>query len=39
LRLKTIRALLGVGYIIGPRIAGIMFAGGALSYLGFDSDD
>lgn len=26
-------ALLGVGYIIGPRIAGIMFAGGALSYL------
>ncbi len=26
-------ALLGVGYIIGPRIAGIMVAGGALSYL------
>lgn len=26
-------ALLGVGYIIGPRIAGVMFAGGALSYL------
>jgi len=25
-------ALLGVGYIIGPRIAGIMFAGGALAY-------
>ncbi len=25
--------LLGVGYIIGPRIAGIMCAGGALSYL------
>lgn len=25
-------ALLGVGYIIGPKIAGIMFAGGALSY-------
>ncbi len=25
--------LLGVGYIIGPRIAGIMFAGGALAYL------
>jgi len=25
--------LLGVGYIIGPRIASIMFAGGALSYL------
>lgn len=26
-------ALLGVGYIIGPRIAGIMFAGGAMAYL------
>jgi putative OPT family oligopeptide transporter len=26
-------ALLGVGYIIGPRIASIMFGGGALSYL------
>lgn len=26
-------ALLGVGYIIGPRIAGIMFSGGALAYL------
>ena len=26
-------ALLGVGYIIGPRIAGIMFGGGVLSYL------
>src|SRR5687768_13902572 len=26
-------ALLSVGYIIGPRIAGVMFAGGALSYL------
>ncbi len=25
--------LLGVGYIIGPRIGGIMMAGGALSYL------
>ncbi len=25
-------ALLGVGYIIGPRIAGIMFAGGAMAY-------
>ena len=25
-------ALLGVGYIIGPRIAGIMFAGGALAW-------
>ncbi len=26
-------ALLGVGYIIGPRISGIMFAGGVLAYL------
>ena len=26
-------ALLGVGYIIGPRIASIMFAGGVLAYL------
>ena len=26
-------ALLGVGYIIGPKIAGIMFAGGVLAYL------
>lgn len=26
-------ALLGVGYIIGPRIAAIMFGGGVLSYL------
>jgi putative OPT family oligopeptide transporter len=26
-------ALLGVGYIIGPRIAGVMFAGGMLAYL------
>ena len=26
-------ALLGVGYIIGPRISSIMFAGGVLSYL------
>src|SRR5436309_8752416 len=26
-------ALLGVGYIIGPRIAAIMMAGGVLSYL------
>jgi putative OPT family oligopeptide transporter len=25
--------LLGVGYIIGPRIAGMMFAGGVMSYL------
>jgi putative OPT family oligopeptide transporter len=27
--------LLGVGYIIGPRVAGITFAGGVLSYLLF----
>jgi len=27
-------ALLGVGYILGPRIAGIMVAGGLLSWLG-----
>ncbi len=26
-------ALLGVGYIIGPRISGIMFAGGVMAYL------
>src|SRR5207237_6707395 len=26
-------ALLGVGYIIGPRISSIMFGGGVLSYL------
>jgi putative OPT family oligopeptide transporter len=26
-------ALLGVGYMIGPRIAGIMFAGGVMAYL------
>lgn len=26
-------ALLGVGYIIGPRIAGIMFGGGVMAYL------
>jgi putative OPT family oligopeptide transporter len=31
--LESNPALLGVGYIIGPRIAGIMFAGGVLSYL------
>jgi putative OPT family oligopeptide transporter len=31
--LDAIPALLGVGYIIGPRISGIMFAGGALSGL------
>jgi putative OPT family oligopeptide transporter len=28
-------ALLGVGYIIGPRIAAVMFAGGALAWLVF----
>jgi uncharacterized oligopeptide transporter (OPT) family protein len=33
LSLENNPALLGVGYIIGPRIAGIMFAGGALAYL------
>ena len=31
--LESNPALLGVGYIIGPRIAGIMFAGGVLAYL------
>src|SRR4029079_17728903 len=25
---------MGVGYVIGPRIAGVMFAGGVLSWLG-----
>src|SRR6267143_1297108 len=29
----TIPALLGVGYSIGPRIAGYLFAGGCLAYL------
>src|SRR5437773_1793474 len=29
----TIPALLGVGYIIGPRIAGYLFAGGCFAYL------
>ena len=33
LSLDAIPALLGVGYIIGPRISAIMFAGGALSGL------
>jgi putative OPT family oligopeptide transporter len=33
LSLENNPALLGVGYIIGPRIAAIMFGGGALSYL------
>ncbi|MFC4557552.1 OPT family oligopeptide transporter [Virgibacillus kekensis] len=32
--IDTLPALLGVGYIIGPRIAGIMFAGGVLGWLG-----
>lgn len=32
--MDTLPALLGVGYIIGPRIAGIMFAGGVLGWLG-----
>jgi putative OPT family oligopeptide transporter len=31
--LESNPALLGVGYIIGPRIASIMFGGGVLSYL------
>ena len=31
--LESNPALLGVGYIIGPHIAGIMFAGGVLAYL------
>ncbi|MBX7116099.1 MAG: oligopeptide transporter, OPT family [Myxococcaceae bacterium] len=30
---ETSPELLGVGYIIGPRVAGITFAGGVLSYL------
>lgn len=33
LALENNPALLGVGYIIGPYIAGIMFAGGVLSYM------
>jgi len=33
LSLENNPALLGVGYIIGPKIAGIMCAGGVLSYL------
>lgn len=32
-------ALLGVGYIIGPRIASYMFAGGLLALVGDHSDD
>ena len=31
--------LTGVGYIIGPRIAGFLFAGGCLSYFVLDPDD
>jgi putative OPT family oligopeptide transporter len=31
--LESNPALLGVGYIIGPHIAGIMFAGGVMAYL------
>ena len=33
IRLEVVPELLGVGYIIGPRIAGIMVAGGVLSNL------
>ncbi|WP_066172425.1 OPT family oligopeptide transporter [Bacillus marinisedimentorum] len=32
--MNTMPALLSVGYIIGPRIAGIMFAGAVLGWLG-----
>lgn len=32
-QLEVSPELLGVGYIIGPRIAGVTFAGGVLSYL------
>ncbi|WP_284139241.1 MULTISPECIES: oligopeptide transporter, OPT family [unclassified Virgibacillus] len=32
--MNTLPALLGVGFIIGPRIAGIMFAGAVLGWLG-----
>ncbi|MGM8213633.1 OPT family oligopeptide transporter [Virgibacillus sp. W0430] len=34
LGMDTLPALLGVGFIIGPRIAGIMFAGAVLGWLG-----
>jgi len=34
LGLEATPALLGVGYILGPRIAGIMVAGGLVSWLG-----
>ncbi|HET8712778.1 MAG TPA: oligopeptide transporter, OPT family [Gemmatimonadales bacterium] len=33
LRVEASPELLGVGYIIGPRIAGFLFAGGCLAYL------
>jgi len=33
--MDVLPSLLGVGYIIGPRIAAVMFAGGALSWLVF----
>ncbi|MFD0955542.1 OPT family oligopeptide transporter [Virgibacillus alimentarius] len=32
--MDTLPALLGVGFIIGPRIAGIMFAGAVLGWIG-----
>ncbi|GEL76542.1 OPT family oligopeptide transporter [Tenuibacillus multivorans] len=32
--MDTLPALLGVGYIIGPRIAGVMFGGAVLGWLG-----
>jgi len=32
--MDTLPAMLGVGYIVGPRIAGVMFAGGVLGWLG-----
>src|SRR5699024_9345521 len=32
--MDTLPALLGVGFIIGPRIAGVMFAGAVLGWLG-----
>ncbi len=36
LGLETSPALLGVGYILGPRIAGVMVGGGLLAWLGQD---
>lgn len=32
--MDTLPAMIGVGYIIGPRIAGVMFAGGVLGWIG-----